>query len=324
MVCNKPHRYRGGLTPLVGRTVTSTVSRSPALPARRGCRPSAATSCVGSHLAPRCRVDSRRNNPTTRRRGSEATFGLRWGWRPCTGRASQRPHFAQTPATWPGHAIQKARTVPTPATPCSSTTAPTTRPRSSSAKNRTSTWSAEDDASPARPPDRDSCAQVSAPAVSGICVLGNLDSSFDPIPPAARGNSISGFRVEHFTGEGDLPPLQRGRHRHARYRGLERRLRHRRVRPARWPHLWNVSHDNSAPGFYPGRLRRTRTTSSHTTSRSILCFGIFVPPPTGSVHGQSMWATVFGDGVPRRRPARRGEHTLTFSHNQVAWANDKG
>ena len=47
------------------------------------------------------------------------------------------------------------------------------------------------------------CAQVSAPAVSGICVFGNLDpSTFAPIPPAASGNSISGFRVEHFSGEG--------------------------------------------------------------------------------------------------------------------------
>ena len=47
------------------------------------------------------------------------------------------------------------------------------------------------------------CARVSAPTVSGICVFGKLDAQGNPDTTGpARGNPISGFRLEHFSGEG--------------------------------------------------------------------------------------------------------------------------
>ena len=165
------------------------------------------------------------------------------------------------------------------------------------------------------------CAQVSAPAVSGICVLGNFDSSFNAIPPAARGNSISGFRVEHFTGEGIFLYNVAGTsitHDIAAWNGdygIVGFVQHG------GRYLWNVSHDNAAPGFYLGDSPHANYVIAHNVSFNNE-FGIFVRHSAhGVVRNNQVWGNCIGvffldDGQPG------GEHNLTLSHNK-SWANDK-
>jgi nitrous oxidase accessory protein NosD len=165
------------------------------------------------------------------------------------------------------------------------------------------------------------CAQVSAPEVSGICVLGNFDSSFNAIPPAARDNSISGFRVEHFTGEGIFLYNVAGTsitHDIAAWNGdygIVGFVQHG------GRYLWNVSHDNAAPGFYLGDSPHANYVIAHNVSFNNQ-FGIFVRHSAhGVVRDNQVWGNCIGvffldDGQPG------GEHNLTLSHNK-SWANDK-
>src|SRR6266571_7363246 len=118
------------------------------------------------------------------------------------------------------------------------------------------------------------CAQVSAPTVSGICVLGKFDAQFNPLAPA-RGNRISGFRVEHFSGEGIFL-----------FNVADTHITHD---IAAWNgdygivgfvqhggrYLWNVSHDNGAPGFYLGDSPHADYVIAHNVSFNN-AFGIFV------------------------------------------------
>lgn len=165
------------------------------------------------------------------------------------------------------------------------------------------------------------CAQVSAPEVSGICVLGNFDSSFNAIPPAARGNRISGFRVEHFSGEGIFL-----------YNVAGTRITHN---IAAWNgdygivgfvqhggrYLWNISHDNAAPGFYLGDSPHANYVIAHNISFNNE-YGIFVRHSAhGLVTDNQVWGNCIGvffldDGQPG------GEHNLKLTHNR-SWANDK-
>jgi nitrous oxidase accessory protein NosD len=165
------------------------------------------------------------------------------------------------------------------------------------------------------------CTQVSAPSVSGICVVGNLGSSFNAIPPAARGNSISGFRVEHFSGEGIFLYNVAGTsitHDIAAWNGdygIVGFVQHG------GRYLWNVSHDNGAPGFYLGDSPHANYVIAHNVAFNNE-FGIFVRHSAhGVVRDNQMWGNCIGvffldDGQPG------GEHNLTLSHNK-SWANDK-
>jgi parallel beta-helix repeat protein len=165
------------------------------------------------------------------------------------------------------------------------------------------------------------CTQVTAPAVSGICVVGNLDSSFNPIPPAASGNSISGFRVEHFTGEGIF--LFNVAHTSITHDvaawngdyGIVGFVQHG------GRYLWNVSHDNAAPGFYLGDSPHANYVIAHNVAFNN-AFGIFVRHSAhGVVRNNQVWGNCIGvffldDGQPG------GEHNLKLTHNK-SWANDK-
>jgi nitrous oxidase accessory protein NosD len=150
------------------------------------------------------------------------------------------------------------------------------------------------------------CAQVSAPTVSGICVFGAVDSSGNPdTTKPARGNLITGFRVEHFSGEGiflfnvaDTTIVRNVAAWNGDY-GIVGFVQHG------GRYLWNVSHDVIAHNVSFGNE-----------------FGIFVRHSAhGVVRDNSVWGNCIGvffldDGQPG------GEHNLALSHNR-SWANDK-
>jgi len=166
------------------------------------------------------------------------------------------------------------------------------------------------------------CAQVSAPTVSGICVFGKFDAQGNPDTTApARGNSISGFRVEHFSGEGiflfnvaDTTITRDVAAWNGDY-GIVGFVQHG------GRYLWNVSHDNAAPGFYLGDSPHADYVIAHNISFNNE-FGIFVRHSAhGVVRRNQVWGNCIGvffldDGQPG------GEHDLTLSHNK-SWANDK-
>jgi len=166
------------------------------------------------------------------------------------------------------------------------------------------------------------CAQVSAPTVSGICVFGRFDAQGNPDTTApARGNRISGFRVEHFSGEGIFLFNVAGTritHDIAAWNGdygIVGFVQHG------GRYLWNVSHDNGAPGFYLGDSPHANYVIAHNVSFNNE-FGIFVRHSAhGVVRNNHVWGNCIGvffldDGQPG------GEHDLVLSHNK-SWANDK-
>ena len=128
------------------------------------------------------------------------------------------------------------------------------------------------------------CAQASAPTVSGICVFGKFDAQGNPDTTApARGNRISGFRVEHFSGEGiflfnvaDTTITNDVAAWNGDY-GIVGFVQHG------GRYLWNVSHDNAAPGFYLGDSPQADYVIAHNIAFNNE-FGIFV---RHSAHGSS-------------------------------------
>ena len=86
-------------------------------------------------------------------------------------------------------------------------------------------------------------------------------------------------------------------------------------------YLWNVSHDNVAPGFYLGDSPHANYVIAHNVSFGNE-FGIFVRHSAhGVVRDNQVWGNCIGvffldDGQPG------GEHNLTLCHNR-SWANDK-
>jgi hypothetical protein len=160
------------------------------------------------------------------------------------------------------------------------------------------------------------CAQFTAPAVNGICVFGAFDSSGNPDTTApARGNRITGFRVEHFSGEGiflfnvantsvvDNVAAWNGDY------GIVGFVQHG------GRYLWNVSHDNTGPGFYLGDSPNADYVIAHNISFRNE-FGIFVRHTAhAAVRRNAVWGNCIGvffldDGQPG------GEHDLVLSHNR--------
>lgn len=165
------------------------------------------------------------------------------------------------------------------------------------------------------------CAQATAPAISGICVFGNLDQNGNPLPGRARNNRITGFRVMHFSGEG-IFLLNVANTRIVRdvaafngdygIVGFDQRGGR---------YLWNVSHDNVAPGFYLGDSPHANYVIAHNVSFRNE-YGIFVRHSAhGLVTQNTVWGNCVGvlfldDGQPG------GEHDLALTQNR-ALANDK-
>jgi hypothetical protein len=156
---------------------------------------------------------------------------------------------------------------------------------------------------------------------SGICVLGKLDQNGNSLPGRARNNSVSGFRVEHFSGEGiflDNVANTRVVGNVAAFNGdygivgFDQRS---------GSYLWNVSHDNAAPGFYLGDSPHAGYVIAHNVSFRNQ-FGIFVRHSAhGVIADNRVWGNCVGvlfldDGQPG------GEHDLALLHNR-SWANDK-
>jgi nitrous oxidase accessory protein NosD len=166
------------------------------------------------------------------------------------------------------------------------------------------------------------CAQVTAPTVTGICVFGAFDSQGNPDPSKpARGNRITGFHVEHFSGEGiflfnvaDTTIVRDVAAWNGDY-GIVGFVQHG------GRYLWNVSHDNAAPGFYLGDSPHADYVIAHNVSFGNE-FGIFVRHSAhGVVRDNQVWGNCIGvffldDGQPG------GEHDLVLSDNR-SWANDK-
>ena len=213
------------------------------------------------------------------------------------------PAFAKTRNVWPGQSIQRAVNRAHPGDTVlvhhgtyHQTVAIT--------QERHQPGRAPRDAAPAREPDG-AVRPGERAEVSGICVLGNFDSSFNPVPPAARGNSISGFRVEHFTGEGIFLFNVAGTsitHNIAAWNGdygIVGFVQHG------GRYLWNVSHDNAAPGFYLGDSPHANYVIAHNVSFNNE-FGIFVRHSAhGVVREQPGVGQLHRRVLPRRRPARR-------------------
>ena len=165
------------------------------------------------------------------------------------------------------------------------------------------------------------CAQVSAPAMSGICVFGAFDSQGNPMAPRAENNTISGFKVEHFSGEGIfLFNVENTRitHNISAYNGDYGIVGFDQVGGL---YRWNVSHDNVAPGFYLGDSQHAHYVIEDNMSYGNE-MGIFVRH-TGHalVEHNKVWGNCAGtilldDGQPG------GEHNITYTENR-SWANDK-
>ncbi len=165
------------------------------------------------------------------------------------------------------------------------------------------------------------CAQASAPTMSGICVLGWFDAQGNPLPTRAKNNSVSGFRVMHFSGEGIFlfnVRNTRVTHNISAYNGDYGIVGFDQVGGA---YLWNISHDNAAPGFYLGDSPQAGYVIAHNiTYRNQ--FGIFVRHTAHAlVTDNRSWGNCVGilllnDAQPG------GEHNLAVTHNRV-WANDK-
>lgn len=165
------------------------------------------------------------------------------------------------------------------------------------------------------------CTQFSAPQVSGICVLGWFDAQGNPLPTRARNNSISGFRVMHFSGEGIfLANVRNTRvtHNISAYNGDYGIVGFDQVGGA---YLWNISHDNASPGFYLGDSPNAGYVIAHNVTYRNQ-FGIFVRHTAHAlVTDNRSWGNCVGvlllnDAQPG------GEHNLAVTHNRV-WANNK-
>jgi nitrous oxidase accessory protein NosD len=166
------------------------------------------------------------------------------------------------------------------------------------------------------------CAQASAPQVSGICVFGRFDSQGNPdTMHPARGNVITGFRVKHFSGEGiflfnvaNTSVIGNVAAWNGDY-GIVGFVQHG------GRYLWNVSHDNAAPGFYLGDSPHADYLIAHNVSYGNE-FGIFVRHSAfgvvrdNTVRGNCVGVLFLDDGQPG------GEHNLVLAHNRSI-ANNK-
>jgi len=166
------------------------------------------------------------------------------------------------------------------------------------------------------------CAKLTASPANGICVFGRFDASGNPDPSTpARGNSISGFRVKHFGGEGiflfnvaNTSVVGNVSGWNGDY-GIVGFLQHG------GRYLWNVAHDNAGPGFYLGDSPQADYVIAHNRSFRNE-FGIFVRHTAhavvsrNQVSGNCIGVFFLDDGQPG------GEHDLALSHNR-SWANTK-
>ena len=171
---------------------------------------------------------------------------------------------------------------------------------------------------PAHP--RGFCAQVSAPEVDGICVLGQVDANFNPLRPTV-GTTIRGFTVKRFHGDGifmfnvaDSRIVGNVSAYNSGY-GIAGFVQHGGA------YLWNRSHDNAEPGLYLGDSPHADYVIAHNTVYRNQ-YGVFIRHSAhGRVHDNRSWGNCVGmflldDGE------QGGLHNMTLWNNRV-WANDK-
>ena len=171
---------------------------------------------------------------------------------------------------------------------------------------------------PAHP--RGFCAQVSAPEVDGICVLGQVDANFNPLRPTV-GTTIRGFTVKRFHGDGifmfnvaDSRIVGNVSAYNSGY-GIAGFVQHGGA------YLWNRSHDNAEPGLYLGDSPHAHYVIAHNTVYRNQ-YGVFIRHSAhGRVHDNRSWGNCVGmflldDGE------QGGLHNMTLWNNRV-WANDK-
>ena len=171
---------------------------------------------------------------------------------------------------------------------------------------------------PAHP--RGFCAQVSAPEVDGICVLGQVDANFNPLRPTV-GTTIRGFAVKGFHGDGIFMFNVAGSRiignvsaRNSGY-GIAGFVQHGGA------YLWNRSHDNAEPGLYLGDSPHADYVIAHNTVYRNQ-YGVFIRHSAhGRVHDNRSWGNCVGmflldDGQPG------GLHNMTLWNNRMS-ANDK-
>jgi nitrous oxidase accessory protein NosD len=171
---------------------------------------------------------------------------------------------------------------------------------------------------PAHP--RGFCAQVSAPEVDGICVLGKVDSSFNPLRPTV-GTTIRGFTVKRFHGDGIFmfnvanSRIIGNVAAHNSGYGIAGFVQHGGA------YLWNRSHDNGEPGLYLGDSPHADYVIAHNSVYRNQ-YGVFIRHSAhGRVHNNRSWGNCVGmflldDGE------QGGLHNMTLWNNRV-WANDK-
>jgi nitrous oxidase accessory protein NosD len=171
---------------------------------------------------------------------------------------------------------------------------------------------------PAHP--RGFCAQVSAPEVDGICVLGRVDASFNPLQPTV-GTTIRGFTVKRFHGDGifmfndaDSRIVGNVAAHNSGY-GIAGFVQHGGA------YLWNRSHDNTEPGLYLGDSPHADYVIAHNSVYRNQ-YGVFIRHSAhGRVHDNRSWGNCVGmflldDGE------QGGLHNMTLWNNR-SWANDK-
>jgi nitrous oxidase accessory protein NosD len=171
---------------------------------------------------------------------------------------------------------------------------------------------------PAHP--RGFCAQVSAPEVDGICVLGKVDASFNPLQPTV-GTTIRGFTVKRFHGDGifmfnvaDSRIVGNVAAHNSGY-GIAGFVQHGGA------YLWNRSHDNTEPGLYLGDSPHADYVIAHNSVYRNQ-YGVFIRHSAhGRVHDNRSWGNCVGmflldDGE------QGGLHNMTLWNNR-SWANDK-
>ena len=171
---------------------------------------------------------------------------------------------------------------------------------------------------PAHP--RGFCAQVSAPEVDGICVLGKFDASFNPLRPTV-GTTIRGFTVAGFHGDGifmfnvaDSRIVGNVSAHNSGY-GIAGFVQHGGA------YLWNRSHDNAEPGLYLGDSPQADYVIAHNTVYRNQ-YGVFIRHSAhGRVHDNRSWGNCVGmllldDGQPG------GLHNMTLWNNGM-WATTR-
>ena len=164
------------------------------------------------------------------------------------------------------------------------------------------------------------CAQVSAPEVDGICVLGQVDANFNPLRPTV-GTTIRGFTVSGFHGDGIFmfnvanSRIVGNVAAHNSGYGIAGFVQHGGA------YLWNRSHDNAEPGLYLGDSPQADYVIAHNSVYRNQ-YGVFIRHSAhGRVHDNRAWGNCVGmllldDGQPG------GLHNMTLWNNRM-WANDK-